>query len=270
MFEQIWITFQVVDGRLQYACSAVGFETKSPNIKISAVIGSQTDDKTEEDVTTACFYQQSVLFPPIGLSKVFPTMKSLIITSSSLKYLKRSDFQDLKEIVEIDFADNLIQDLQDDTFDDLVLLEMLLFQQNKLTRLPEGIFKNLLNLEYVVFLYNKIETLPEKLFRNNLNLRNIDFTENNLFNIAPNMFDDLPVIMSISFSLNQCLSENFEENELENLPAILRDKCSKSCSDLTKELSIAVNEATECEDELEKVVKDNTKIKQNQKACLLL
>lgn len=224
------------------------------------------------DVKIVNFQAQSIIFPPAGLHNVFPNIEVLIIKNSELKYLKRSYFKGLEGLMEIDFSNNLINKLSEDTFDDLVQLQVLTLLNNLLIYIPQGIFKNLVSLVYLEFDENQLEIIPEGLFKNNLELDTIKLSGNQLIIIPSDTFSHLTKKRNIELAGNPCfdLEVSSLEELFEKLEGYLEKNCNKTCADLTKELAKYVEEATNCEDEVEIIWLENVELRNQQKACLLL
>lgn len=239
------------------------------------MLGNHLEGRLNEDIVVVqTGYDLSmILFPPIGFGIYFPNMESFKMTACNLEYIKPNDFKDMTKLKEIHFTLNSIKEIPPATFDDLTQLENLQLDSNQLARLPDRIFHNLVNLETINLYNNKLETLSASLFATNLKLKTIRLDINNLISIELNTFAHLSNIRHLYADFNPCftiLPLKKLPDEIAELDAILAKECNKTCEDYALMLSVHKSAYMECEEEFDKVVKQNVQIRNEQKACLLL
>lgn len=244
-------------------------------MEVTAISGNHKEGKTNEDVKFVIFEEQSMLFPLIGLGKMFPNINTLRIINSGLKFVRKDDFRNLEKLKIVDFYNNILEKLSEDVFEDLYLIEELNLPNNKLYELPENIFRNLKNLHTIDLSKNKLESLPENIFKFNLKLRSISLTSNSIMNIPQYTFAHLNITF-FQAGDNYCILEGYSIIFIENREKIMKKleadikSCNHTCPVLTKQLSKVVKESSECEKEFDVVNQRNLKIRNQQKACFFL
>lgn len=248
-------------------------EVKSPNVEVSAVLGTHLDGRTHDDVKNVYIFKQLVLFPPVAIGKFFAKIESYQINNCNLKQIKRSDFAGMENLKEIDFMGNKIEEIPDGTFDDLVELELIQLSENLIAKLPDGIFENLANLEELRLRDNKVEELSASLFTKNFKLRFISLDSNNLIYVEPKTFAHLSKLEVLAIHSNPCnmnIDEKKLPDELAELDAFLSENCNQNCEDIPEKLSLEKKNFMSCEMEYERIVQENIEMKNHEKACLLL
>lgn len=92
-------------------------------------------------------------------------LKMLKISETSLKFIERDDFENLKQLEILLLSNNQIEFLPENTFEHLENLEILFLDNNKIKNLEPNIFMNLRKMEKINLHGNRIEFLPKDLFK---------------------------------------------------------------------------------------------------------
>lgn len=231
------------------------------------------EGRTNEDISYIQIRSQEVFYPPINIGSLSSKIEVFEIINCNLKYIKQSDFVDMKNLKELDFTSNLIEEIPPTTFDDLTQLLALQLDYNQIAKLPEGIFRYLDNVKTISLSSNKLEAVSASLFSTNIKLEVIQLDSNNLIYIESNTFSHLSNLRGVSMHFNPCFGEMHDKKlpeEIEELDALLSERCSNTCDDFAFMLSDHKKDFMECVEEFEKVLESNIKIKNEQKVCLLL
>jgi len=195
-------------------------------------VGSHLPGKTAEDVEVIRFHNGKMRHIPDKIGHFFKNLKYFLVRSKlNLKILRRSNFENLLNLVDLEIGSNNIDTLNKDTLWDLPNLERFSFYDNELKMLHESTFENNLKLREVYLRSNNLEFLPRYLFKNNLFLQSVNF-DNNLLSIVETSFSN---IKSISLLHNVCINalydgkHCFESHNLKNITEFqnfLSLKCS--------------------------------------------
>lgn len=244
-----------------------------PNIEVKAIYGFNPEGYNNNDVLIVEFNHQKISYLPSGISKFFPNAETFKVHSSGLLALDRRSFLGLFDIKELSFYNNWISEIPEDTFNDLVKMESLSLSQNWIVKLEDKVFLKLINIREIYSRNNRIESISSKLFKTNLKLRVVWLQNNRLINIAPNTFAHFPEFHELKLTNNYCIDQNFVDINSESkfeLENIFKTKCSHTCQGLTSNLTFYIRELSKCEDEFEKISRENIKIKNHEKICLIL
>lgn len=266
---------------VKYACDVTALNIlHEANEKVSKVFGDHIEGKSNNDVAILNILGQNLTEPPIGLHKMFPNLEVFKISESSLEKLAKSSFEGMKKLKEIDIEGNNLENLPEDVFEDLIHLEYLNMAHNSVQELSNGIFKKLITLKKLRLKGNYLIKIDVELLKENVNLEIIDFSDNRIQQIDPNSFSHLKKLKFLDLSGNWCIpkykgtfSESYDgeftirEQELVNF---LEKSCGFDCEEITIELANLIKDYGECELEVERITLENEKLKNRQKACLLL
>lgn len=159
-----------------------------------------------------------------GIGESFPNLNNLAI-GSSIKFVERSNFENMKQLQTLSLSFNSIRFIPEDTFMDLPNLSTLRLWYIKLEKLPENLFANLKKLTFVELSNNKLGYLPKDLFANNLELTDIQLTATELTKIDVD-FTKLTKISYISLSRAGCLDGGYYGSSLQKLQDEIKIKCS--------------------------------------------
>lgn len=146
-----------------------------------------------------------------GIGEEFPNLESLQILGQLVKFVKRQDFVNLRQLIMLKLFGLSIDLLPDDLLTDLPNLENIVMSSCKISELPEKIFANQGKLKRLVLLRNSLTILEKDLFKFNLELEYIDVEENNLVQIFVD-FKGLPKILSIFLRKNTCMSKYYQKS----------------------------------------------------------
>lgn len=237
------------------------------------MLGTHLDGYSNVDVHIVFFQNQKIFYAPHEIANFFPHLEVLRIRNSELKSIQRNDFEGMAGLKEILIYENSVSTVPEDTFNDLVELEELGLIKNKIVELAENLFRSQVNLEKIYLSYNNIETIPSKLFEANNKLKVVWLHKNRLINIAHDIFSHLPHLGKVLLRENACIDMDYESEEIwgkKELEDILRKNCSETCEDLTNDMSNFIRELEQCEEDYEKISRENVKMKNQQKICLIL
>lgn len=257
----------------EYTCITIGLDIKSPSSKVTSVSGEHLKSNFNTNVLKIRMRKQSVLYNPIGISQFFSNLEAFEVTASNLKYLTRSDFQDLKGLHEILLCDNKIEFLPTDIFDDLTELLVVDISSNLLYNLADNIFKNLVNLRELYLGKNNLESISESFLSANSKLAIVWLHDNQLISIEAKTFSHLNQLKSLYLVNNPCIVFNYPSYEIKSMKQLeekLAGDCNQSCGDVTSEVSNLLSELCECENNNEEIIIENRALKNEQKACLMI
>lgn len=179
----------------------------------------ETDNRTE----LIQFKNGAMIYLLDGIGNIFPNLKSILIglpdsPSLSTKLIRRSNFQNMKNLFEFVIHKSDIETVDEDTLWDLPNLER--FQLgNNLKLLQERTFEKNTKLREVYLASNRLEFLPRHLFKNNLLLDWVNFEDNSL-KIIEIDFSILKNIRYIFFADNVCINENYNGTEDRNITVL--------------------------------------------------
>lgn len=148
------------------------------------------------------------MYVPKRLGFVFPNLKILTITKSSLKLIEFRDFKNMKKLQKLFLLDNMIEKLPMCVFKYAEKLEVIDLSGNRITELNEEVFVSLQSLQQFLANDNEIEHLKNGLFRNNPNLRKLSLNGNKIALIEIN-FMKLKGIELVDLRHNECISMSF-------------------------------------------------------------
>lgn len=175
----------------------------------------------------------------------------------------------LKELI----ITNPASEKPDDTFFDLIELEALGLMEIKIVTLDENLFWSLVNLRMIYLICNQIEPISSKLFVVNIKLKGISLYENRLINVAHDVFSHLPNLDVLLLKGNACIDKDYKSeaiNAADELEHILMENCNYTCEGLTNDMSSYIRELEQCEKDYENISRENVKMRNKQKVCLIL
>lgn len=161
---------------------------------------------------------------PYKLSEIFPHMSTIIVWFSGLEMIIPYAIQS-KVINEINFQDNLIQYLYEDTFSQTPNVRKLNLGSNKIQNLPEKMFSKLEHLETFIADRNEIEFLHAALFEMNPSIIFINLNNNKIKEIGID-FTKMKSLQKVLGMQNACgdfyLTKKFDAKMLNKL---VHEKC---------------------------------------------
>jgi Leucine-rich repeat (LRR) protein len=156
------------------------------NSKISKVLGHHKVFYSNSWVNDLKIIGETVVHIPNGIDDFFPGLKKLGIMRSKLKFIKRVNFEPLKNLKDLRLDNNEIEVILSDTFWDLKSLTWLSISGNKIKSLDEGWTSMNQQLLWFSANDNQIEILNQKYFRRNLAIELISLRNNKLTEVTFN------------------------------------------------------------------------------------
>ncbi len=161
----------------------------------------------------------------------FASIKSnlmLDISENSLKLLPKNLF-DGSKVGKLNFANNLIEELESNTFENARLdVRKVDFSNNKIEILDEKLFDKWIDIYELNFGHNQIKVLPEKLFDVKCNMHKVSFVNNQISKIGYNTFAKCNFLADIDLRNNTCFDLAFFYGSRQQ-HEVCSDNCEKSC-----------------------------------------
>lgn len=126
------------------------------------------------------------------LSETFPYLKHLRITGSTLKYISRSDLEDMQVLEQLRLHKMPLDSLPEDVFWDLQLLKDLEVKHTMIEELPTELFKRSKQLIRLDLSENQLTHVDGELFKYSQNLQFLTLTKNPLKLLPSNFGWNLP------------------------------------------------------------------------------
>lgn len=175
--------------------------------------GSYTKKFPKAGTTTFSIDESSIQEVPLGLRDIFPNLQVLNITRSGLTTIARKS---IAGMVEINFSQNYLEELDIDTFWDCPHLKILNLNDNRLSELDDNVFIYLSELIEFSADENSIERLDRNLFHGNRKLQIISLVRNRLVLIGVEFFI-FPNIAFIDLSGNVCINASIDTQKEDTL-----------------------------------------------------
>lgn len=171
---------------------------------VTSITGSHSDGRTVENVDKVVFQPGKMFSIPNGIESILINLKTLEATRClETKFLSRTNFEHMENLVEMKFRNNKIQELKFDALWDLPALKIFIFERNELKILGERAFEKNSRLKFVELQSNLLEFLPRNIFKNNFLLEKVICFSNHL-KIIETDFTALKNIKYITFNENTC------------------------------------------------------------------
>lgn len=200
-------------------------DIRTEHLKVSSFNAYHIHGKSNEDVQRIQFFNGTMIYLPDGIGRIFPRLKVVaVLADLGLTTPRRSNFQNMQNLLQLHFYRNSIERFDEDTLWDLSNLEIFTLYRNKIKFLPDKTFEKNAKLREVDLRWNKLEVLPKDLFKNNVMLQKAFFT-GNAINVIQIDFSKLKSIQSLYFNDNVCIDEVSENNFRH-----LYEKIEKSCA----------------------------------------
>lgn len=206
-----------------YKCWFYDIDIRGNNVETRRVDGSHLSGKTNLDVEVIQFQNGTMFYLPNGYGSFFENVRYMIVGESNsdrpmlgTKTIRRSDLQNLENLLEITFLRNEIETLNGDSLWDLASLQMFKLVDNKLAAFSDETFIKSKDLREIYLNSNQISSLPVGLFANNLLLEIVDFRNNFLTTLDGKMFQTNARLRGVSFVSNllAVLPKNLFENKI--------------------------------------------------------
>jgi len=133
---------------------------------------SMSDYDSNEDVKEVKFFKCELSRLPQGLTKIFPNMKNLVISDSSLKTVTKDDLAEYSKLKKICFNKTKIEFLPGNLFEDFKHLEEIRFSENPIKIIDPTILEGLKKLQAVDFRNEIYHSYYERTY-NGTGLRNV-------------------------------------------------------------------------------------------------
>jgi Leucine-rich repeat (LRR) protein len=108
----------------------------------------------------------------------------------------------LINLTEINFSNNQIKEIDENTFHGLINLTDINFKNNQIQIIHSGTFKGLINLKRINFDCNRLYTIDSDIFNGLTSLIEINFRINGTRELHPSTFKDLINLKSMDFRYN--------------------------------------------------------------------
>lgn len=143
-------------------------------------------------------------------------MRSITITRSELKSLRREDLGNASSLEELLISNSpLLKDIAEDTFEDLINLKMLYITNCGLADLKDGLFTNLPGLTSLGLQFNFLKSISDELLTGLTSLNKLELDDNNITGIEDGAFLHTPRLSSLDLSHN--LLTSVDEHSLQGL-----------------------------------------------------
>lgn len=217
--------FSIWDG---YACQTNSLKIQTDESEIAKVDGKHEGRKTNFDVKSFIISSQDVrtTFLPINIGSVFPKLLHLIAQNSKLVFIKRGNFDDLRDLKTLLLDHNQITEIPSDTFNDVENLIKLDLASNRITKLKKETFGMLKKLQFLAFNDNQIEKLSANMFKSNTKLEVISMENNKIKYLSSSMLSHLTKLKIANLNHNTCINERFTEVTVRQFEAIVMSHCT--------------------------------------------
>jgi Leucine-rich repeat (LRR) protein len=153
---------------------------------------------------------KGIKYLPQDISDVFPNVKDIRISGTSLSAITKSNLHDMTKVQTLNLDHNEIASIGEDAFDDLVAIYRIELSNNKLTSLPPKLFSKLSTLDTLHLASNLITSLHPETFKNNNNLALLFLDDNKFTTFDPKTFETQTKMRQIWLHKNQIASLNSE------------------------------------------------------------
>lgn len=214
----------------QYRCVIENCILSEEGVSIRSVIGNHFRDKSKDDVLLVMAPhggQNSIVHLFFGIGKIFTNLKTLMISHSELRFIKRRNFIELENLQRLILIANYIEFIPEDAFNDLENLLELDLDLNRIKELQPNLLSKLVNLRNFNADENFFENLPENFFaKNPINF--IGIRKGNLRSIEVD-FTQLLNVSCIILQGHPCVNETFNlinpHMSIEKFQKILNKNC---------------------------------------------
>lgn len=160
------------------------------SLEITSVIASNglSSDEIEKEEIVEIVVRKLTEFMPKKIGKHFKKIENLVIQSSDLKFINRSDFtvNNLTQLEVLSLFNNKIEAIPHDAFYDLPLLRHLDIEDNLITFLEPKLLTNSIHLHVFAAGSNLIEEIHENFFVNNHKLWKVLLNDNKIVDFRYN------------------------------------------------------------------------------------
>ncbi|KAG5668399.1 hypothetical protein PVAND_016339 [Polypedilum vanderplanki] len=153
-----------------------------------------------------CNDKSNIKTLPVNVSQVFPNIIAYFAIQYDIQHIKYEYFKNLTKLQFLNFWDDSIDTIDENSFDDLIELKYLGLGKNRLQFLSARMLKNNLKLERLHFYKNQISTVTSEHFRHLTNLVDFSLCGNKLTKIDEDLFDTLVNLKILSVCENRLTS----------------------------------------------------------------
>ena len=164
---------------------------------------------------------------PNKIGHTFPNLQVLLVEYSRLKFIFKSNFENMSQLLVLSLQANEITDFSYDALWDLKNLRKIDLSRNNLIFLDQKLFQNMLNLETFHAHFNSLYYLDGRLFDNNLNLKTLTFDFNKITVVGID-FEQLKLLTKVNLRDNVCINLEFPVDSLEKLSEQIRKNCNEA------------------------------------------
>lgn len=157
-----------------------------------------------------------------GLSK----LKKLNLSDNDLSVIESGTFAELTELEQLDLSEGNIRLIEEGAFAGLSSLKSLNLGGNKLRSLNPKTFEGLTELRNLSLELNHLNDIDDSLFSTNTKLVNIWLNGNKINVLNPKAFEGLSKLIFIDLQDNECIDEDYEPSNLDEMNKILDESCS--------------------------------------------
>lgn len=209
-----------------YTCDVNDWDVDSQQ-NITSINGKHENEQQNINVKAFRIKHANSIYAPNGIGNIFPNLVTLQIMISQVKYISIDSFAGFKCIKGINFWNNNIREINENTFNKVPTTEAIYLSENLIEVIHRGTFRNLKSLQLVEMQGNKIKSLAIGLFNYNLVLKTLNMESNSCIDKkAMN-----------SSQVNSLVEEMFKcYNNYETDTALKLDKCNQKLSNVTNEV----------------------------------
>lgn len=187
-----------------YGCIADAVDVHKDNVQIESIIGTHVNDNSNLNVNYLTFLNKSLIYLPHGIGNFFPNLRALQIGAAlGMKRVSRSYFKNMTNLQQLQFFENNIDTLEEDSLRDLEKLEVFQLFANKIVELNENFFAKNEKLQLIFIESNRMQTLPKYLFRGKSLLRELHLQNNSLHLIDEQTFETNEQLQYIDLTSNR-------------------------------------------------------------------
>lgn len=201
------------------------------NQKFGKLVGEHVPRHRNKNVFDVLIDNQTAVYLADDIGLIFTQLKQLEVISSKLKFIRRRNFKNMPNLLDLRLDKNEIEIIFSDTFWDLEQLEWLSLSGNKLKVLTEGLTLMSTKLLWFTANDNQIEIFDGNFFQNNRDLEAIALNGNSLAIIRINVtkFENLKFL---DLRNNACINQL--ARTVSDIRAIkkIAEKISKQCSQI--------------------------------------
>lgn len=185
----------------------------------SAILKFETTSKTT--IKALHIQNEIVNFLPPSLFSDFKQLELLHVVGSGLKSVTKKTFKTAGQIIDLNFENNDLVELNFDTFSDLTKLKTLNLAQNKISSIHSKLFASNTDLQSLLLSFNSIDKVHENTFKKLTKLEILDLSNNKIVELREETFKFNIALIKVDISDN--LLEFLPETLFEPTLTLLED-----------------------------------------------